>query len=65
LIQRFGSALNVHFQMLFLGEVSVEHPDGALQFRWRKAQSSVMLARLTWPWSCAFNTSIDEEAADG
>ena len=35
LIQRFGSALNlnVHFYMLFLDGVYIEHPDGSLHFR--------------------------------
>lgn len=49
LIQRFGSALNlnVHFHMLFLDGVYIEHPDGSLRFRWVKAPTSAELARLT------------------
>lgn len=49
LIQRFGSALNlnVHFHMLFLDGVYIEHPDGALRFRWVKAPTSAELAGLT------------------
>jgi hypothetical protein len=49
LIQRFGSALNlnVHFHMLFLDGVYIEHPDGALRFRWVKAPTSTELAALT------------------
>jgi len=49
LIQRFGSALNlnVHFHMLFLDGVYVEHPDGSLRFRWVKAPSSAEPDRLT------------------
>jgi hypothetical protein len=49
LIQRVGSALNlnVHFHMLFLDGVYIEHPDGALRFRWVKAPTSTELAALT------------------
>ncbi len=45
LIQRFGSALNLnlHFHMLFLDGVYVEHPAGALRFRWLKAPTSAEL----------------------
>ena len=36
LIQRFGSALNlnIHFHMLFLDGVYVNHPNGIGRFRW-------------------------------
>jgi hypothetical protein len=47
LIQRFGSALDVHFQMLFLDRGYIEHPDGSLRFRWVKAPTSAELAGLT------------------
>ena len=49
LIQRFGSALNlnVHFHMLFLDGVYIEHRDGSLRFRWVKAPTSAELTRLT------------------
>ena len=35
IIQRFGSALNlnIHFHMLFLDGVYIEHSDGSLRFR--------------------------------
>ena len=51
LIQRFGSALNlnIHFHMLFLDGVYIEHPDGSLHFRWVKAPTSAELARLLVP----------------
>ena len=38
--QRFGSALNLHFDMLFLDGVYVERPNGTLRFRWVKASTS-------------------------
>ncbi len=39
LIQRFGSALNlnIHFHMLFLDGVYVDHLNGTARFRWVKA----------------------------
>ncbi len=48
LIQRFGSALNlnIHFHMLFLDGVYVDHPDGTARFRWVKAPTSEELTRL-------------------
>jgi hypothetical protein len=47
LIQRFGSALNIHFHMLFLDGVYVEPPDGSVHFRWVRAPTSAELAGLT------------------
>jgi ribosomal protein S27E len=48
LIQRFGSALNlnVHFHMLFLDGVYVEHRAGAVHFRWVNAPTSAELTEL-------------------
>jgi hypothetical protein len=46
LIQRFGSALNIHFHMLFLDGVYVQRPDGSLRFRWVKAPTSAELTQL-------------------
>jgi len=48
LIQRFGGALNlnVHFHMLCLDGVYIEHPDGSLRFRWVKAPNGAELTRL-------------------
>ena len=48
LIQRFGSALNlnVHFHMLFLDGVYVDHSDGTVRFRWVKAPTSAELTPL-------------------
>ena len=53
LIQRFGSALNlnVHFHMLFLDGVYIEHPDGSLRFRWVQAPTSAELALRNRPQS--------------
>ena len=39
--------LNIHFHMLFLEGVYIEHPDGVLRFRWVKAPTSAELTRLT------------------
>ena len=49
LIQRFGGALNlnVHFHMLVLDGVYVEHPDGTLRFRRVAAPTSAELNALT------------------
>jgi hypothetical protein len=47
LIQRFGSALNIHFHMLFLDGVYVDQPNGAARFRWVKSPSSAEITRLT------------------
>ncbi len=48
LIQRFGSALNLnlHFHMLFLDGVYVEHPAGAVRFCWVNAPTSAELTEL-------------------
>ena len=48
LIQRFGSALNlnIHFHMLFLDGVYVDHPNGAARFGWVKAPTSQELTQL-------------------
>jgi len=48
LIQRFGSALNlnIHFHMLFLDGVYIDHPDGTTRFRWVKAPTSQELTHL-------------------
>ena len=48
LIQRFGSALNlnIHFHMLFLDGVYVDHPDATARFRWVKAPTSQELTQL-------------------
>ena len=46
LIQRFGSALNIHFHMLFLDGVYVERPDVSVRFRWVKAPTSTELTVL-------------------
>jgi hypothetical protein len=46
LIQRFGSALNIHFHMLFLDGVYVDHPNGAAWFRWVKPPASHALTQL-------------------
>ena len=48
LIQRFGSALNlnIHFHMLFLDGVYLDHPNGAARFRWVKAPTSQELTQL-------------------
>ena len=47
LIQRFGSALNIHFHMLFLDGVYVGEADSSAQFRWVKAPTSHELTQLT------------------
>jgi hypothetical protein len=47
LIQRFGSALNIHLHMRFLDRVYAERADGSLRFRWVKAPTSEQLTRLT------------------
>ena len=47
LIQRFGSALNIHLHMRFLDRVYAERADGSLRFRWVKAPTSEELTRLT------------------
>jgi hypothetical protein len=48
LIQRFGSALNlnIHFHMLFLDGVYVDHLNGTARFRWVKAPTSQELTQL-------------------
>jgi hypothetical protein len=48
LIQRFGSALNlnIHFHMLFLDGVYVDHPNGTARFHWVKAPTSQELIQL-------------------
>ncbi len=48
LIQRFGSALNLnlHFHMLFLDGVYVDHPNGTARFRWVKAPTTQELTQL-------------------
>ena len=48
LIQRFGSVLNlnIHFHMLFLDGVYVEHPNGTARFRWVKAPTTEELTQL-------------------
>jgi hypothetical protein len=48
LIQRFGSALNlnIHFHMLFLDGVYLDHPNGTVRFRWVKASTSQELTQL-------------------
>jgi hypothetical protein len=48
LIQRFGGALNLnlHFHMPLLDGVYVEHPDGAVRFRWVPAPTSAELTAL-------------------
>lgn len=48
LIQRFGSAvnLNIHFHMLFLDGVYIDHPNGAARFRWVKAPTSQEITQL-------------------
>jgi hypothetical protein len=38
--------LNLHFHMLFLDGVYVEHPDGAVRFCWMKAPTSAELSEL-------------------
>ncbi|MCG8381788.1 MAG: transposase zinc-binding domain-containing protein, partial [Gammaproteobacteria bacterium] len=50
LIQRFGSALNlnIHFHMLFLDGVYVDHLSGTARFRWVQAPSSTELTRLAY-----------------
>lgn len=54
LIQRFGSALNlnIHFHMLFIDGVYIEHPDGALLFHGAFAPKSKYRARVTPAKSC-------------
>ena len=47
LIQRFGSALNIHFHMLFLDGVYVEHAGSIARFCWVKAPTSAELMQLT------------------
>jgi len=47
LIQRFGSALNIHFHLLFLDGVYVERSDGTVRFRWVKAPTSAEVTHLT------------------
>ncbi|MES9875285.1 MAG: IS91 family transposase, partial [Candidatus Sedimenticola sp. 6PFRAG7] len=48
LMQRFGSALNlnIHFHMLFLDGVYVDHPNATARFRWVKAPTSAELTQL-------------------
>ena len=48
LIQRLGSALNlnIHFHMLFLDGVYVDHPNGSTRFRWVKVPTSAELTQL-------------------
>jgi len=48
LIQRFGGVLNlnIHFHMLFLDGVYVDHPNGTARFRWVKAPTSQELTQL-------------------
>jgi len=48
LIQRFGGALNlnIHFHMLFLDGVYVDHPNGITRFRWVKAPTSQEVTQL-------------------
>ena len=48
LIQRFGGALNlnIHFHMLFLDGVYVDHPNGTAWFRWVKAPTNQELTQL-------------------
>ena len=46
LIQRFGSALSIHFHMLFLDGAYVERPDGSVRFRWVKAPAGAKLIQL-------------------
>ena len=48
LIQRFGSALNlnIHFHMLFLDGVYVEHEGSTARFRWVKAPTDNELTQL-------------------
>lgn len=48
LIQRFGSALNlnIHFHMLFLDGVYVDHLNGTARFHWVKAPTSQELTQL-------------------
>ena len=48
-IQRFGSALNlnIHFHMLFLDGVYVEHAGSIARFCWVKAPASAELMQLT------------------
>ena len=48
LIQRFGSALNlnIHFHMLFLDGVYVDHPNATARFRWVKAPPTQELTQL-------------------
>ncbi|EAR22425.1 putative transposase [Nitrococcus mobilis Nb-231] len=48
LIRRFGSALNlnIHFHMLFLDGVYVDHHNGTARFRWVKAPTHVELTQL-------------------
>jgi hypothetical protein len=48
LIQRFGGALNlnIHFHMLFLDGVYVDHPNATARFRWVKAPTSQELTQL-------------------
>ena len=47
LIQRFGGVLNlnIHFHMLFLDGVYVDHPNGTARFRWVKAPTSQELTQ--------------------
>jgi len=48
LIQRFGGALNlnIHFHMLFLDGVYVDHSNGTARFRWVRAPTSAELTQL-------------------
>jgi hypothetical protein len=48
LIQRFGGALNlnIHFHMLFLDGVDVEHAGSTARFRWVKASTDNELTQL-------------------
>jgi len=47
LIQRFGSALNIHYHMLFPDGVYVNRADGTVRFRWVKAPTGQELTQLT------------------
>src|SRR5690606_15090416 len=47
LIHRFGSALNIHFPMLFLHGVYVVSPNGARpRFQWVREPTSAQLSQL-------------------
>jgi hypothetical protein len=51
--------LNVHFHMLFLDGVYVQHPDGPLRFHWVKAPTSGELAHLGMPRMSAGNLFLN------